>query len=358
MSHYLQRLATSALHSGGGIRPIARPWFSVAGDSAASGRSGREEMIEPTVLPAGSPAGRGLVPVTYASPLSPAPARLLPDEPRAPAHASPETEAPGPPSPTRQLIAAIAEPQTGVAQATPAVPASSALPAPQPTGPSDGPRSGRQEDERFPLPEDPPHRMDQRAAPAPAVTGRLLASPPGPPASWTELAPLVKLPDAPGALLSTGRLSPREPTKLAPETGAAPQGVERPAATRPLPDELRAPAHAGAEAEGAEIPPLVKLPDAPGTRPITQRWPAHEPARLPPKDGAAPQWSVWGGKSNQSATVRTSADVASGPEGVEIHIGRIEVTAVQAATPAAAPKPRRVGPSLADYLRQRDGRGP
>jgi hypothetical protein len=45
------------------------------------------------------------------------------------------------------------------------------------------------------------------------------------------------------------------------------------------------------------------------------------------------------------------------PEEIQIHIGRIEVTAVQPA-PAIppTPKPRRVTPSLDEYLRRRDRR--
>jgi len=40
---------------------------------------------------------------------------------------------------------------------------------------------------------------------------------------------------------------------------------------------------------------------------------------------------------------------------VHIHIGRIEVTAVQAAPPQP-PKPRRAATSLAEYLQRRNGR--
>jgi hypothetical protein len=45
------------------------------------------------------------------------------------------------------------------------------------------------------------------------------------------------------------------------------------------------------------------------------------------------------------------------PDEIQIHIGRIEVTAVQAASPRpAAAKPQRRVPSLDEYLRRRDGR--
>jgi hypothetical protein len=44
------------------------------------------------------------------------------------------------------------------------------------------------------------------------------------------------------------------------------------------------------------------------------------------------------------------------PDEISIHIGRIEVTAVPVAAPAPARRRERTGPSLADYLRRRDGR--
>jgi len=45
------------------------------------------------------------------------------------------------------------------------------------------------------------------------------------------------------------------------------------------------------------------------------------------------------------------------PDEIQIHIGRIEVTAVQSTVPNAAPTPRRrSAASLDEYLRQRDGR--
>jgi hypothetical protein len=47
------------------------------------------------------------------------------------------------------------------------------------------------------------------------------------------------------------------------------------------------------------------------------------------------------------------------PDEIQIHIGRIEVTAVQAAAPRApAARPGKSGPSLEDYLQRRDRRRP
>jgi hypothetical protein len=44
------------------------------------------------------------------------------------------------------------------------------------------------------------------------------------------------------------------------------------------------------------------------------------------------------------------------PDEIEIHIGRIEVTAAQATRPQAPAKPRNLAPSLGEYLRRRDRR--
>jgi len=57
------------------------------------------------------------------------------------------------------------------------------------------------------------------------------------------------------------------------------------------------------------------------------------------------------GETATRASRRTSIE----PDDVHIHIGRIEVTAVQAAPPQP-PKPRRTATSLAEYLQRRNGR--
>jgi hypothetical protein len=56
---------------------------------------------------------------------------------------------------------------------------------------------------------------------------------------------------------------------------------------------------------------------------------------------------------------KVSGAVPREPDEINIHIGRIEVTAVQPQAPgAAAPRARRPGTSLDEYLRQRDRRSP
>jgi hypothetical protein len=72
----------------------------------------------------------------------------------------------------------------------------------------------------------------------------------------------------------------------------------------------------------------------------------HAPLDLPPFT------PIMGG---EASAPRTLPHPSSEPDGVHIQIGRIEVTAVQAAPPQP-PKPRRAGMSLDEYLRRRDGR--
>jgi hypothetical protein len=56
----------------------------------------------------------------------------------------------------------------------------------------------------------------------------------------------------------------------------------------------------------------------------------------------------------QTGMAYASAHTAE-PNDIAIHIGRIEVTAVQPAPPRAAPKPPRHAPSLDEYLKRRNG---
>jgi hypothetical protein len=64
-----------------------------------------------------------------------------------------------------------------------------------------------------------------------------------------------------------------------------------------------------------------------------------------------------GGMSEQNAQQRPARAATRDRDEIQIHIGRIEVTAVP--PPAAAPKPKRgaKGPSLQEYLGRRDRRG-
>ena len=62
-------------------------------------------------------------------------------------------------------------------------------------------------------------------------------------------------------------------------------------------------------------------------------------------------------KSSNAGVSKNLNKTIREPDEIQIHIGRIEVTAVQAAAPAAAvSKPRKSAPSLDEYLRRRDRR--
>lgn len=74
------------------------------------------------------------------------------------------------------------------------------------------------------------------------------------------------------------------------------------------------------------------------------------PQRVSP--GTPGQKNPWSG-TNRSPSSNTSSRE---PDEIEIHIGRIEVTAVQTAAPVPPAKPRRLAPSLDDYLRRRNRR--
>jgi len=78
------------------------------------------------------------------------------------------------------------------------------------------------------------------------------------------------------------------------------------------------------------------------------------PSRSEPIETETPAYS--GAKMSQQKARRWSAPAAkNGSDEIQIHIGRIEVTAVP--PPAATPKPKRgaKGPSLQEYLKRRDG---
>jgi hypothetical protein len=65
------------------------------------------------------------------------------------------------------------------------------------------------------------------------------------------------------------------------------------------------------------------------------------------------------GKPAAQGPRKVSGAESREPDEINIHIGRIEVTAVQPQAPgAAAPRARRPGTSLDEYLRQRDRRSP
>jgi hypothetical protein len=81
--------------------------------------------------------------------------------------------------------------------------------------------------------------------------------------------------------------------------------------------------------------------------------------RLPRPADPRPQPSAAFGAANSRGPLRDGHPIAPDGDDIQIHIGRIEVTAVRP-TPAPQPaaKNRRGAPSLDDYIRRRDGRAP
>jgi hypothetical protein len=87
--------------------------------------------------------------------------------------------------------------------------------------------------------------------------------------------------------------------------------------------------------------------------PLLNRSPSHLRSDL--TEAATPAYS--GAKMSRQNALQWSAPAAkNGSDEIQIHIGRIEVTAVP--PPAATPRPKRVakGPSLQEYLKRRDRR--
>ena len=89
------------------------------------------------------------------------------------------------------------------------------------------------------------------------------------------------------------------------------------------------------------VPLLNTVPSPSRSERIEMETPAYSGARI----------------SQQKARQWSAPAVKNGSDEIQIHIGRIEVTAVP--TPAATPKPKRgaTGPSLREYLGRRDRRG-
>lgn len=92
--------------------------------------------------------------------------------------------------------------------------------------------------------------------------------------------------------------------------------------------------------------------DEPHEAMLTAKVSDSEPSLNPSDRISARLKKPWNGVNRSPASNTPSRE----PDEVEIHIGRIEVTAVQTAAPSAPAKPRRLAPSLDDYLRQRDRR--
>lgn len=150
---------------------------------------------------------------------------------------------------------------------------------------------------------------------------------------------------------------PGLPVRRAGEAGETGQGERR--AARPR-DEPRGPGRTSVEGGEAGEAHILRIEGGHGERPF-----------VPVVAGEFGPPAPYGGNTAVPANpARTAADRersrASGvpaaphePDEINIHIGRIEVTAAQPPPPRpAAPKPHRKAPSLDEYLRRRGGRIP
>jgi hypothetical protein len=93
------------------------------------------------------------------------------------------------------------------------------------------------------------------------------------------------------------------------------------------------------------------------TPPVRGEFSPPASAGIPPARPPVPGALGFGKRQEKTGSSRRPEPPLREPDEIQIHIGRIEVTAVQPAAPgAAAVKPRRSAPSLDEYLRRRDGR--
>jgi hypothetical protein len=103
--------------------------------------------------------------------------------------------------------------------------------------------------------------------------------------------------------------------------------------------EFSEPKKGGIDPDRSELPSKSFTPAVQGASPSRASHPAHLPGSTDPR--------------------RVPGVASREPDEINIHIGRIEVTAVQpAAATGSGPRARRSGTSLDDYLRQRDRRSP
>jgi hypothetical protein len=94
----------------------------------------------------------------------------------------------------------------------------------------------------------------------------------------------------------------------------------------------------------------------PRLEPATLRTPSRQPKIVSPSRNPGHLVSGLEKTQPEAARLRPVKPTVKEPDEIQIHIGRIEVTAVHPAPPPAAAEPQRKVPSLDDYLRRRDRR--
>ena len=296
MTGYLQRLASSVLRPGGSVRPIAGTVFSAPRPRAGPEPVATEQDIMAAKSADVDPRRSGLRPPAR----EPAPRPLVPGDPLE----SPREARMPPPLPSAALPGK--PPATGEPDAAPPAPRREPPAAP-----------------RMPVPAEPfaVRRVEERREA-------------GPEARRTRLDPDLGAPrhEAPARHEAAAREVPPLPA-------AAPIGKGR-ADEVPLARVEKAPVDAAA---GRVFVPMVAAESRPPAPPGGNAAAPAEPPRL-------------AGQRERNGAAKVPAAPRE-PDEINIHIGRIEVTAAQPPPLRPAPKAQRKAPSLDDYLRRHGGRG-
>ena len=368
MNTYLQRLALSALKPSGNIFPILPSLM------APNEHRGGTDPLQPdsgaSLVEVGVPPGRD-------GPVRPPVARAE-NPPAGPhpqgAQVSPVPEDPpatGPADESSRPSTFVSKPIGSPPQAPGPI---LSAPARSPDSPRGRPMPGDAEEtdparglpkiQRADAPARQPSPSDRHIIPvvkgdvsAPRSTGGELIRP-------SVTVPRDLNPTAASAVPSGGKPPPRP--------NSAPSAPISPAAVNPPPPVELRPLVAEVHEDRGAIVPQSRVQDVPRpeviigrpepvARPFVPRAPARTPDSAPagllpyitqpPAPLGAPKRPVSaGGPKRPGTTVGL-------PDAIQIHIGRIEVTAVQAAAPRpVAARARRSAPTLDEYLRRRDGR--
>jgi hypothetical protein len=159
----------------------------------------------------------------------------------------------------------------------------------------------------------------------------------------TPYAPLVTPTTEPAEQIAPLTTAGRAPITSLPAPSSAARGADEPGdqQMRPAAEATPSPRQPPSRVETVEtlLPP----------QPVEATVRLLRPADIRPQPSAA----------NSRAALRDRHPTAPDGDDIQIHIGRIEVTAVRPTpAPQAAAKTRRGAPSLDDYIRRRDGRAP
>jgi hypothetical protein len=353
MNGYFLRLAASVLHPGGSIHPVLRPVFGAPSETA----SGFDEEKMAAAAPPETPVTRSEPNTVFplirnetnsVSPYNqPLEARPLPEvagepelEPRRPAAADA-------PSPTRTPLAASAPPQVQADGAAAPVPEAPVPEQKHPFRPSVIPRLQDEADGRIAPGSDAAHWLkpvEKTGNPESYNRQEIVTPPPERPiatagrASSTPPPPVEKTACAEADTQGYEQRSSRSIEDKAPSADSAAASASDSAAPAVIVRERFMPLVAKDAGDGGEVTPLAGSP-----KPAIMQ-------TLKPAIAGRGNLARGEGAGRQTAPPRE-------PDEIQIHIGRIEVTAAPPppARPPAA-RPTQKAPTLNDYLQQRHGR--